>query len=348
MTESLLRPGINFTNRGELKFARAAHLANELRGRIDEWAAAETLLARIHVIDEHTFEFRAVVKREPPIDEWALILGDALHNLRSAFDNVVWSLATLDGARPKTPTQVTFPMSASRLDWEKRLKVLESVPVDYLARLERLQPWFEGGIRNDNMFWLLHKFDIVDKHQGLISGAVHFQQLSTAGLDLRAEPAVGSGGDGDGVSYSTHKVPIKIENETVLTTVHSDGSFLRPDPDYLARVWVQFVLAWGDDRVVLLDTYLAEVLSRTREWLDRIYGGDVYARGLLAARQATSPSVTFGYEEEDGTLRITQLPMAEFDPAAGMSSELQDGERSLFEESNRLTSEPVPEPRHEH
>ena len=67
----------------------------------------------------------------------------------------------------------------------------------------------------------------------------------------------------------------------------------------------------------------------------------------LASANVNRPSVTFGYEEEDGTLRITQLPMTEFDPAAGMSSEPQDGERLRFEESNRLASEPVPESRHE-
>lgn len=58
--------GVDFTNRGELKYARAVHLANELRGRIDEWSAAETLLARIEQVDDHTFEFKAVVKRRQP------------------------------------------------------------------------------------------------------------------------------------------------------------------------------------------------------------------------------------------------------------------------------------------
>lgn len=38
------------------------------------------------------------------------------------------------------------------------------------------------------MLWLLHRFDIVDKHQRLISGALHLKQLSTAKLELNFEP----------------------------------------------------------------------------------------------------------------------------------------------------------------
>jgi len=309
--EPLIRAGVDFTSRGELKYARAVHLANELRGRIDEWSAAETLLARIEQVDDHTFEFKAVVKREPPIDEWSLVLGDALHNLRSALDNVTWGLANLDGMEPKVPTQVTFPLTKNEPDWEKRIQSLESIPAVYLDRIRKLQPWIDGGERDENMFWLLHMFDIADKHRGLISGALHFKQLSTAGLELNLEPEAPIA-DAQ-VSYTIQKQPIRIAPETVLTRVHSDTHKLNPDPDYLAKVWVQLVLDWGDNRILLLDSFLGDVLSRTREWLDRIYGGDIYAKSLILGRQSSGPGVSFGYEDEDGNVRMTQLPMSGID-----------------------------------
>lgn len=310
-SEPLVRAGVDFTNRGELKYARAVHLANELRGRIDEWSAAETLLARIEKVDDHTFEFRAVVKREPPIDEWSLILGDALHNLRSAFDNVMWALAHLDGAKPKVPTQVAFPLTRDVLDWDKRIQTLESIPAIFLDRIKKLQPWIDGGERDDNMFWLLHKLDIADKHQGLISGALHLTKLSTPGLEMNLQPEV-SVAEAQ-LSYSIQEQPIRIAPETVLTRVHSDTHKLNPDPEYLAKVWVQFVLDWGESRILLLDAFLGDVLSRTREWLDRIYGGDLYAKALILSRQSSGPAVIFGYEDEDGSVRMTQLPMSGID-----------------------------------
>ncbi len=153
--ERVLSAGVNFTNRPEMKFARAVHLANELRGRIDEWSASETLLARLHQIDDHTIQFRLETLTPPPIDEWSLILGDTLHNLRSVFDTVIWALATLDGAEPKTPTQVTFPLTADQDEWRKRSRALESVPSVFLKRIRDLQPWAQDSERDDSLLWLL-------------------------------------------------------------------------------------------------------------------------------------------------------------------------------------------------
>lgn len=307
-TEPILQPGVNFTNRAELKYAHAAHLSNVLRGRIDEWWAAETLLARIHQVDAHTIEFRLVVKREPPIDEWSLILGDALHNLRSVFDTVIWGLATLDGAEPRNPGQVGFPVTLDEADWNRRIRSLESVPKVYLDRIRALQPWVESVDRSETMLWLLHRFDIVDKHQGLISGFLHFKQLSTAGLELNLEPANTAASAQPTISI--RESPIQLTDDVVLTTFHCATHTLNPDPKYLAKVWVQFSIETEDRRRVLINKFVGDLLSRTREWLDRIYGGDVYAKGLIAARTAADvAAATFGYKDEEGNTHITQLPM---------------------------------------
>lgn len=317
--EPVLRAGVNFTNRAELKYARAVHLAHELRGRIDEWSAAETLLARIHQVDEHTVEFRMVIRREPPIDEWSLILGDALHNLRSTFDNLIWALATLDGAEPKRPQQVTFPLTRNEDEWTARIAALESVPSVYIQRVRQLQPWANNVERDESMLWLLHHFDIVDKHRGLISGALHFKQLSTAGLDLNYQPAQTAAEARP--SYAIQKSPIRLQAETVLTTIHCATHTLHPDPGYMAKVAVQFFLAWDEERNVSLDAFLGDLVSRTREWLDRIYGGELYAKSLILARESTEPNLTMGYEDETGELRILKLPMTEIGQARPMHEE---------------------------
>lgn len=314
--ERLLRAGVDFTNRGELKYARAVHLANELRGRIDEWSAAETLLARVHQPDAHTVEFRLVIRREPPIEEWSLILGDALHNLRTAFDNVVWALATLDGATPHQPKQVTFPITRDETHWRQRVRTLESIPVDLLDRLRSLQPWVDGVGLDESLLGLLHSLDITDKHRGLIASSLHLKRLLLAGIDLglKTVDAVDEGM----LTYSTRKTPVPIENDAVLTTIHSQTRELHPDPDYLAKVDVQFALAADANRILLLDSFMHDLVDRTREWLDRIYGGETYLKGLIASRQATSASVSFGYLDEQGTPHITQLPMV--DPVQGTAA----------------------------
>lgn len=312
-TERLLRPGVDFTNRAELKYARAVHLANELRGRIDEWSAAETLLARAHQADPHTVEFRLVVRREPPIEEWSLILGDALHNLRAAFDNVVWALATIGGATPLQPKQVAFPLTRNEKDWTQRVRSLESIPADLLERLRSLQPWVDGVDVDESLLGLLHSFDIIDKHRGLIASSLHFKRLLISGIDLGLD--VLSHPDEGSLSYTTLKTPVAIKDNVVLTTIHSETRTLHADPAYLARVDVQFALAPDTNRILLLDAFIGDLVARTREWLDRIYGGETYAKGLIASRQATSPSMAFGYLDEHGKPHITQLPMVDQGPS---------------------------------
>lgn len=186
--EYQLQPGINFTNRAELKYARAAHIANELRGRIDEWSASEPVVARVHVVSPHEFQMRAVVRHVPPVDEWSLIAGDAIHNLRSAFDNLMWGLANLDGAQPRRPTKVAFPLTSTQEDWRKTVKNLESVPPVIVERLQSLQPWVQGVPIEESLLWLLHHFDIVDKHRGIIDSSVRFAHLATLGLDFNVQP----------------------------------------------------------------------------------------------------------------------------------------------------------------
>lgn len=303
--EPILRAGIDFTNRGELKFARAVHLANELRGRVDEWSAAETLLAKIQQSDEHTVQFLAVVEREPPIEEWSLVLGDALHNLRSAFDNVMWALATLDGAEPMRPNQVTFPVTKSNSEWTARMRSLESVPPVYLERVRALQAWAEGIEPEQSMLWLLSQVDNIDKHRGLIAGAVHFKQMGLVGFDLRMQP-VATANEAEPV-MEFQQQPIRLSNDTVVLTIRSTTHTLHPDPAYIAKLHVQFFLEWGDGRIMMLDGFLQEVLARTREWLDRIYGGDLYAKSLALARQYTGPTTTFGFVDENGKRKYTHL-----------------------------------------
>jgi hypothetical protein len=43
---------------------------------------------------------------EPPPLRWSTLVGDFLHNARSALDHLVWGLS---GNTPRYPTQVAFP-----------------------------------------------------------------------------------------------------------------------------------------------------------------------------------------------------------------------------------------------
>lgn len=305
--EPFLRPGIEITNRIELKFAHAVKLVNELTGRIGEWSAAETLLAQVHQVDDHHVDLRLVIRRPPPVDEWSLILGDALHNFRSVFDSIVWAFATLDGAQPKTPGQVAFPITRSEAEWLERVKRLETIPSFLLERIRKLQMWPDGEPGNESLLWHVHRLDILDKHQGLISGALHVNQVLTGGLELNLSPPETA--SSASLRYQTRQDPVRAEAGAVVTTISCDTHTLAPDPNYLAKVDVQFRLESPEGRGAFISDFAGELVNKTREYLDLLCGGELFAQARILSRSSDQPNVVHGYYDESGELHVIRLPL---------------------------------------
>lgn len=79
------------------------------------------------------------VRREPPI-ELGVVLGDFLHNLRSALDNLAWQLVLLNGGNPTGRT--AFPIFTSPDDFEARGRPrLKGMSAAHLQVIEDLQPY---------------------------------------------------------------------------------------------------------------------------------------------------------------------------------------------------------------
>ncbi|MDI9834735.1 hypothetical protein [Streptomyces sp. KAU_LT] len=79
-----------------------------------------------------------------PDPGWGLILGDCLHNARSALDHLVYELALLNLARPLTDNEarrVQFPIAADAQKFQKQAPRLQDLRTVDKARLEELQPY---------------------------------------------------------------------------------------------------------------------------------------------------------------------------------------------------------------
>ena len=87
------------------KIARAQQHRHDLVGRIAAWAGTSQPHPDASIAEDRlSYEVRVRMRHSPPLEEWSLILGDALHNLRSALDVLVWSLAdpaSLSGAQQR-------------------------------------------------------------------------------------------------------------------------------------------------------------------------------------------------------------------------------------------------------
>jgi len=101
-----------------------------------------------------------IIFDKPVPDELMLILGDAIHNLRTALDHATWELAGYDGTQDDK-TQFPFPRSNQK-DYEGWLRrIIPAAPQDTIDLFMDLAA-YRGG-RGSPLFEL-HRLDIDDKH----------------------------------------------------------------------------------------------------------------------------------------------------------------------------------------
>ncbi|SDC03686.1 hypothetical protein SAMN05216418_1455 [Microbacterium enclense] len=170
-----------------LKLTRAWWLFSELHGRVDLWNATSAFRAPLRLAaNRTTLEFLVPSQIHVPLDEWALLAGDAVHNARSALDALVWGFATANGREPGTPHRVSFPVTANRTAWRSAAKALDSVPAEVLERIEAVQPW-NDNLPSDHASWLevATRLDNDDKHRGAMVAMPVQESFDLDGMSVR-------------------------------------------------------------------------------------------------------------------------------------------------------------------
>lgn len=104
--------------------------------------------------------------------DWALIVRDIVHNLRSALDHIVCQLAVLNGSDISCCKVTYFPICICQPDFKRAEKTLEHlISPDAFALIEKLQPYHAADIGSrptSDFLWAVHHLDIVDKHRMLL------------------------------------------------------------------------------------------------------------------------------------------------------------------------------------
>lgn len=168
-TALFLIGGANFTTWPDLKWARAMTHFATLQNRFTEWLASVPIsIDPVLREDRNGFDLYARIPRGIPTQEWSLTLGDAVHNLRSAFDAVAWGMANFYEVTPTKPKSVTFPICTKRSEWNDVRWVREIRP-EFRDRIEKLQPFNYMPESGETALTLLHALDIQDKHRDFIT-----------------------------------------------------------------------------------------------------------------------------------------------------------------------------------
>jgi hypothetical protein len=170
-----------------MKLNRANELFLAMLSRVETWNASRSFMAPLRVSADRAYiEFLAPVGSRPPVDEWALLFGDAIHNTRSALDGIVWEFAHLGGSAPSNPNALSFPVVEDHKKWRGAVdRKLPNVPDDLVERIRAAQPFVVPNVDN-SISWLkaVSRLDNDDKHRGMIIAVPIIERLSIEGLNL--------------------------------------------------------------------------------------------------------------------------------------------------------------------
>ena len=149
------------------KLARADEHFDLLEREIDTFLADESKPVALSIPyldpDSGYHLVYAVVEHAPPL-RLGVIVGDVIHNVRSALDHLVWQLVLLNGGKPGRDH--SFPIADHPNDFAAQaVKRLDGVAPRHRAVIESVQPYHGSGGPENTYLGLLSHLSNVDKHQ---------------------------------------------------------------------------------------------------------------------------------------------------------------------------------------
>jgi hypothetical protein len=153
--------------------------------RIADWASAHKIKSHGGDISEDRLHWEVRLDDSvvsPPLDEWALVLGDAVHNLRSSLDVLIWSCTDEASLTAEQARHVAFPVNDKAGGWSKTVtRCMPTVPADVVERVRQVQPFNRPPSDPDNdALQLVTELDNQDKHRMPLATAVHALDIDHA------------------------------------------------------------------------------------------------------------------------------------------------------------------------
>lgn len=106
------------------------------------------------------------VIREPPLRALAPIIGDAIHNIRSALDHLVYELAP---RRARKARKSQFPIFTDECEFKVRSPpMIKGITGDERTLIERVQPYIASNPPRHDPLAILNKLSNLDKHRLLV------------------------------------------------------------------------------------------------------------------------------------------------------------------------------------
>ncbi|APX03964.1 hypothetical protein [Arthrobacter sp. QXT-31] len=259
--------GINFTTWPDLKWTRANSHVALLQAKFVEWqASAPVSIDAVLREDRLGIDLIARAPRGIPKHDWALDVGDALHNLRSAFDAVAWGMAHFKDTEPTRPKSVYFPICIDEKQWKRAFNDwVGEINLEFQERLRIMQPFTymqSGGV---SVLSMLHELDIQDKHRDILTVSADIHEINLGGSfeyedhDHQAVPRIEMFSD------------VRFSDGVVLGTLHA-GAPIRTIGQTILRPAMKVQLTYRDT-VYDVMPMLQQFVTESRRCLDVLLSG---------------------------------------------------------------------------
>lgn len=164
----------------ELRLDRALQHLQSLESEVGRWLEKRPYRTFTQLDAERGEKFVCVEVLEQPPLKLSLIIGDCLHNLHSALDNLVYELALSHHGGGPLPDEIAdssaFPIYCYEEDFLARKKNGDLSPRSGLHKIrgiapaaqtiiQELQPYHRGDDCFMDDLWILNELSNVDKHR---------------------------------------------------------------------------------------------------------------------------------------------------------------------------------------
>jgi hypothetical protein len=106
------------------------------------------------------------IVRQPPPRELALVIGDAIQNIRIALEYLAYELSSPTAQKSG---QTTFPIYSDEREFKiSGMPRIKTITGDERALIERVQPYAASKVPGDDPLAVLRKLSNLDKHQLLV------------------------------------------------------------------------------------------------------------------------------------------------------------------------------------
>lgn len=152
----------------QAKIDRGEECGRALKDEIDTYIKSEPY----RIIKQVSADFKRhglalQIRRAHDFQRWAIIAGDAVHNLRCALDHLVYAIAVheLGSDPPPNERQTAFLINDRPEDFRSKFWRIKDLSTHVCKAIEDVQPYNRQHVSHPPLLALLRDFDDADKHR---------------------------------------------------------------------------------------------------------------------------------------------------------------------------------------